>query len=571
MVESAEHPFPVVGVGASAGGLSALTDLFAALPPRPGLAIVVIQHLDPKHQSRLTELLQAHTSMTVVDASHGARVAPNYVYVIQPNTSVAIADGVLSVTPRPDDRRPHYPVDHFLRSLAAVQGQYSVGVILSGTGSDGTLGLCEIKAAGGLTFAQDERSAQHVGMLQSAIASGAVDLVMPPDKIAGRLATVLQHPYLAPADETESDERHQDPEGFQHVIAALRNSSGVDFSHYRDTTLKRRTARRMMLRGFTSPREYAQFLECDRGEAQALYRDVLINVTSFFRDPDMFEDLKREVFPAIVDGKPEGPPVRVWVPGCSTGQEAYSIAMALLEFFDTAKTRRSLQVFGTDLGDPSYLEKARAGLYPESIEAEVSPERLSRFFVKEDGHYRIQKAVRDLCIFARQNVTVDPPFSRVDLVTCRNVLIYMSPRLQERLLPVFHFALNPGGFLVLGVAETVGSFEDLFELTNRAHKIYRKKQTASRPQLSFMPDDWLAGTPATRPGVIAQPPGIFSARRIAWCSAAMRRRAPWSTTISRFSSFAGGPRRISKCRSGSRPPTSCAWRSRVCSWSCGAR
>ena len=293
------------------------------------------------------------------------------------------------------------------------------------------------------------------------------------------------------------------------MIAALRNSSGVDFSQYRDTTLKRRTARRMMLRGFTSPREYAQFLERDRDEAEALYRDVLINVTSFFRDPEMFEDLKREVFPAIVNGKPEGPPVRVWVPGCSTGQEAYSIAMALLEFLDTAKTKRSIQIFGTDLGDPSFLDKARAGLYPESIEAEVSPERLRRFFVKEDRHYRIQKSVRDLCVFARQNVTVDPPFSRVDLVTCRNVLIYMSPPLQERLLPVFHFALNPGGFLVLGLAETVGSFDDLFDLTNRTHKIYRKKETASRPQLTFMPDEWLAGTPAKRPGVINQPPGDF--------------------------------------------------------------
>ena len=510
MAESAaENPFPVVGVGASAGGLSALTHLLAALPPRPGLALVVIQHLDPKHESRLNELLQAHTSMAVVDAGHGVKVAPDHVYVIQPNTSVAIADGVLSVTPRPDDRRPHYPVDHFLRSLAAVQGQYAVGVILSGTGSDGTLGICEIKAGGGLTFAQDEQSAQHAGMPQSAIASGAVDLVLPPNEIAERLASVRQHPYLAPAGATEPEERREHPEEFQRIITALRNSSGVDFSQYRDTTLKRRTARRMMLRGFTSPREYAQFLERDRDEAEALYRDVLINVTSFFRDPGMFEDLKREVFPAIINGKPGGPPVRVWVPGCSTGQEAYSIAMALLEFLDTAPTKRAIQIFGTDLGDSSFLDKARAGVYPESIEAEVSPERLGRFFVKEDRHYRIQKSVRDLCIFARQNVTLDPPFSRVDLVTCRNVLIYMSARLQERLLPVFHFALNPGGFLVLGLAETVGSFDDLFDLTNRTHKIFRKKETASRPQLTFMPDDWLAGTPAKRPGVINQPPGDF--------------------------------------------------------------
>ena len=507
MAEGAENPFPIVGVGASAGGLSAITQLLSALPPRPALALVVIQHLDPKHESRLSELLKPHTEMAVVDAGHGAKVAPDHVYVIQPNTSVAIADGVLSVTPRPEDRRPHYPVDHFLRSLASVQGPYAVGVILSGTGADGTLGICEVKAAGGLTFAQDEQSAQHPGMPHSAIASGAVDLVLPPDEIAERLAAIRQHPYLSPADDNGLEEKQENPEPFQRVIAALRNSSGVDFSQYRDTTIKRRTARRMMLRGFTSPREYVQFLERDREEAEALYRDVLINVTSFFRDPEMFEDLKRQVFPAIVNGRPDGPPVRVWVPGCSTGQEAYSIAMALLEFLDSAKTKRPIQIFATDLGDPSFLDKARAGLYPESIEAEVSPERLRRFFVKEERHYRIQKNVRDLCVFARQNVTVDPPFSRVDLVTCRNVLIYMSPRLQERLLPVFHFALNPGGFLVLGLAETVGSFEDLFDLTNRAHKIYRKKETASRPQLTFMADEWLAGTTAKRPGIVHQPPG----------------------------------------------------------------
>ena len=293
------------------------------------------------------------------------------------------------------------------------------------------------------------------------------------------------------------------------MIAALRNSSGVDFSQYRDTTIKRRTARRMMLRGFTSPTDYAHFLERDHDEADALYRDVLINVTSFFRDPEMFEDLKRQVFPAIVNGKPDGAPIRVWVPGCSTGQEAYSIAIALLEFLDTARTRRSIQVFATDLGDPSFLERARAGLYPESIEAEVSAERLQRFFVKEERHYRIQKSVRDLCVFARQNVTVDPPFSRVDLVSCRNVLIYMSPHLQERLLPVFHFALNPGGFLVLGLAETVGSFDDLFDLTNRVHKIYRKKETASRPPLSFMAEDWLAGRHRRGRASSIRPPADF--------------------------------------------------------------
>ena len=471
--------------------------------------MVVVQHLDPRHESHLSELLQQHTAMAVVEAVHGVKVAPDHVYVIQPNTSVAIADGVLSVTARPDDRRPHYPIDHFLRSLAAVQGPSAVGVILSGTGTDGTLGLCELKAAGGVTFAQDEKSAQHSGMPNSAIASACVDMILAPDAIADRLASFTQHPYLAPLAEPDAGEHEAKAEDFQRVIAALRTSSGVDFSQYRDTTFKRRTARRMLLRGFKSPQDYASFVESDRDEAEALYRDVLINVTSFFRDPQMFEDLKRDVFPSIVDGQPNGPPVRVWVPGCSTGQEAYSIAMALLEYLDTAKSKRSIQIFATDLGDPTSLDKARAGLYPETIAAEVSPERLRRFFTKEDDHYRIQKSVRDLCVFARQNVTADPPFSRVDLLTCRNVLIYMSTGLQEKLLPIFHFALNTGGFLVLGVAETIGPFADLFEVVNQEHKIYRRKDASSRPPLTFMADDWLTGATAKRSGVINQPPTDF--------------------------------------------------------------
>jgi len=501
------NPFPVVGVGASAGGLGALIQLIAALPARPGLALVIVQHLDPHSESHLSSLLKSHTSMAVADAVHGMTIAPDHVYVIQPNTSIALADGFLSVTPRSDDRRPHYPVDHFLRSLATVQGPYSVGVILSGTGSDGTLGICEVKAAGGVTFAQDERSAQYGGMPQSAVASGAVDLVLPPDEIAARLSELPRHPFLngAVAPERSVD----DTEQFRRVITALRHSSGVDFSQYRDTTIKRRTARRMLLRGFKSPAEYAQFLERDRAEADALYRDVLINVTSFFRDPEMFEELKRHVFPEIVRDKSDAQPIRVWAPGCSTGQEAYSIAMALLEYLDSVKAKCDINIFATDLGDPSSLEKARMAVFPESIESEVSPERLRRFFTKEERTYRIQKSVRDLVVFARQNITVDPPFSRVDLVMCRNVLIYMSSALQERLLPVFHFALNPNGFLVLGIAETIGRSGDLFEIINRAHKIYRKKETSRRPQLTFMADEWLAGPSVRPPGKGSQPPADF--------------------------------------------------------------
>jgi two-component system, chemotaxis family, CheB/CheR fusion protein len=503
-VTAPEHGFPIAGIGASAGGLKPLTRLLGALPPQPGLALVVVQHLDPTHESHLVDLLQPHTSMAVVEAVHGTKVAPNHVYVIQPNTSVAIADGVLSVTPRADDRRPHYPVDHFLRSLAAVEGPQAIGVILSGTGSDGTLGICEVRAAGGLTFAQDD-SAQYDGMPRSAIASGTVDLVLPPDQIGAHLATVSEHLHLRQKGEPQR-RAPEDAEQFQRVIAALRRTSGVDFSQYRDTTIKRRAARRMLLRGFTTPQAYAQFLEQDHEEAAALYRDVLINVTSFFRNPAMFEALRAEVFPEIVRARTPARPIRIWVPGCSTGQEAYSLAMALTEFLEDVPARPAFQIFATDLGDPALLDRARAGVYPESIEAEVSPERLRRFFTKTDRTYRIEKNIRDLCVFARQNLTVDPPFSRVDLITCRNVLIYMSPPLQERLLPVFHFALNSGGFLVLGQAETIGRFDDLFDPVDRTQKIYRKRDAARRPALTFMADQWLAGASAARASLVPPQP-----------------------------------------------------------------
>ena len=504
MAESAHNPFLIVGIGASAGGLEPLSQLLQGLPTRPGLAVVVVQHLDPHYESQLSSILQTHTALRVVDATHGQKVLPDHVYVIQPNSQVAIADGVLSVTARPDRRQPHYPVDHFFRSLAAVQGANAVGVILSGTGSDGTLGVGEIKAAGGVTFAQDEASAQYPDMPHHAVASGAVDLVLPPRDIGARLVTLpeltTQVDEAAPTAEDPGDQ-------FRLVLAALQKTSGVDFRQYRDTTLRRRATRRMLLRGFTSAAEYAQLVERDRAEAETLFRDVLINVTSFFRDPEMFEDLKRDVFPQIVRSGGDETPIRVWIPGCSTGQEAYSVAIALVEYLEGVHHPRTIQIFATDLGDAASLERARVGVYPESIEADVSFDRLHRFFMKDGRTYRIAKPIREMCVFARQNVTADPPFSHVDLITCRNVLIYMSSPLQERLLPVFHFALNRGGYLVLGVAETVGASSDLFELVNRNHKIYRRRDAAHRPQLTFMADEWLGGIPATRPRLGGHAPG----------------------------------------------------------------
>ncbi|MGH2822515.1 MAG: CheR family methyltransferase, partial [Thermoleophilaceae bacterium] len=419
-------------------------------------------------------------------------------------TCMALAQGALQLTPRGDASGPNLPVDHFLRALAQTQQAQAIGVVLSGAGSDGTLGLLEIKSVGGITFAQEPGTAGHGGMPQSAIGSGAVDFVLPPEGIARRLAEVAAHPYLAlgPVEALPAEAEDH----FRRVLGAVRAATKVDFSQYRDTTVRRRIMRRMALHGESSLAAYAERLEQEGPEAEGLYRDLLINVTSFFRDPALFEALKTSVFPAILEAKPLDEPLRLWVPGCSTGQEPYSLAIALWEFFDDqpVSVRRPFQVFATDLSDPGALERARAGLYPETIEAEVSPERLHRFFKKDDRLYRIDKSIRDYCIFARQNLSTDPPFSRVDLISCRNVLIYMAPALQRRVLRTFHYALNVPGFLILGSSETAGEINGLFEVTDRAHKIYLKNVTAGRPLVPFAAENY---TPLGTAGMWARLPG----------------------------------------------------------------
>jgi two-component system CheB/CheR fusion protein len=503
-------PFPIVGVGASAGGLEAIRQLLAHLPDDTGMAFVLVQHLDPRHESRLADLLAKTTRMPVSNASHGVPVRANHVYVIPPNADIAIAGGVLHVSPREETHRPHLPIDYLFRTLAEDQQARAIGVVLSGTGSDGTLGLCEIKAVGGITFAQEERSAKHTGMPHSAIDSGCVDFVMTPEEIAGRLAKLGSHPYLAEKELVQAIEDDEE-RLYKRILAAVRSVTRVDFSQYRDTTIKRRIMRRMALHTQYSLADYAERLEADGSEVDALYHDLLINVTSFFRDPDLFEALKRRVFPEIVKEKSPTAPLRMWVPGCSTGQEAYSLAITLLEFLDDFPVRPPIQIFATDLSDPTSLDKARAGVYPETIEADVSPDRLHRFFKREDHLYRIDKSIRDMCVFARQNVTSDPPFSHLDLISCRNVLIYLATPLQKRVLPAFHYALNAPGFLVLGTAETVGENADLFELLDRSNKIYAKKATASRPPLYFPNVDFksIAAAATRLPGAPPPAPADF--------------------------------------------------------------
>lgn len=482
------------------------------------MSFVLVQHLDPSRESALTDLLSRVTSLPVREVTKNLPVEPNHIYVIPPNSSLSIADSVLKLQPRQLTGGAHRSIDFFFESLAHDQRERAIGVILSGTATDGTLGLEAIKAEGGITFAQDD-TAQYPSMPRSAVAAGCVDFVLKPENIANELALIAKHPYVAghhPETETlpEADRAfataHEDDEtplpsggygiprtgskqaraegkaahgktadnGFKRILLLLRNHCGVDFSFYKSATIQRRVTRRMVLNRQNSLAEYAAFLKGHGKELDALYSDVLISVTSFFRNPEAFDILKRKVFPKLLQQRGDDP-CRVWVLGCSTGQEAYSIAMTFVETAEKAPRMRKLQVFATDLND-ALLEKARHGLYAKSLAQDVSPERLRRFFVEEEGGYRINKALREMVVFARQNLMSDPPFSRMDLVSCRNLMIYLEPSLQKKLIPTFHYALKPDGFLFLGSSESVGNFTDLFEPADRKHKIYSKLTAPSQ-------------------------------------------------------------------------------------------
>ena len=458
-------PFPVVGIGASAGGLEACTALLKALPANSGMAFVVVQHLDPHHQSLLRELLSRATKMSVTQVESGIAPEPNHVYVIPPDRDVTLNSGALRLLSR-DQADKHMPIDRFLMSLAEDQAGGAIGIILSGTGSDGTVGLGAIKAEGGIAFAQDPKSASYPGMPESAIAAGCVDFVLPPAGMARELLQLARSP--APAAEPEPLEG---AESLARILHALRGATGIDFSLYKTGTIRRRLARRMVVQKTESLELYASQLEQNPIEAQALGQDILIHVTSFFREPQAFAALRRHVFPKLLASGSQGEPVRIWVPGCSTGEEVYSIAIALLEFLDKRADDTRCQIFATDIST-SALDRARLGTYSEGAVAGISPKRLARFFAKVGANYRIDKSIRDRCVFARHDLGQDPPFSRLDLISCRNVLIYMGTILQKRVLSIFHYALRPGGFLVLGESETVGPSARLFSLVERKNKIY---------------------------------------------------------------------------------------------------
>ena len=452
------------------------------------MAYILVQHLAPAHESMLTELLGRITSMPVTEITDGLAIEPNHVYVIPPNANLAMLHGVLHLMPRDNQYSQHLPIDYFFRSLAEDQAGNAMGIILSGTASDGVLGLKDIKANGGITFAQDEESAAYNSMPHSAIAAGCVDFVLNPAEMAVELGQLRRHPYLTGMKHGKGqeaiDELSEADENLAKIFLLLRQHSGNDFTYYKPSTIQRRIKRRMLLNKIDRLADYVRFLGRTPTEVDALFHDILIHVTGFFRDPLAFDELTKVVFPALMKHRAANLPIRIWVPGCSTGEEVYSLVICLLEFLGEQAAYTPIQIFGTDLDDLA-IEQARQAIYPEAINQTVSPERLRKYFIKHEPGYQINRNIRDLCIFSRQNVFKDPPFSRLDLISCRNLLIYLGVVLQKKVLPIFHYALKPNGYLMLGSSETIGRFADLFRLIDKKQKIYMKKTAPTELHYEF--------------------------------------------------------------------------------------
>lgn len=476
--------FPIVGVGASAGGIAALEGFFKGIPADPGLAIVVVTHISPERESQLAKIIQHFTPLTVLPVEDGLPVERNHVYVLSHGSLLTISQGVLAVEKLAADRRPRKIIDVFLGSLATDQGESSVSVILSGSDGDGALGTKAIKEAGGLTIAQASNGdgPGHPEMPNAAIATGFVDFTLPVGEIGTTLLQLLSGPRdfkgLA-IDPPEGDHTAALDIARSKICDVIRSKIGHDFSGYKLKTFIRRVYRRMQVRQCATFDEYLKVLEDERGETEALFRDLLINVTAFFRDEAAFESLAQAVVPKLFEGRGASDLVRVWVPGCSTGEEVYSIAILLLEHVQTLSAAPRIQIFATDIADAA-LSIAREGRYPEALLASVSPERKKRFFSLDAGSFMVTKELRDLCIFSSHSVIRDPPFSRIDLVSCRNLLIYLGPAAQSQVIPIFHYSLKPGGYLFLGMAENVTQFDDLFTPVDKQHRIFRSREVATR-------------------------------------------------------------------------------------------
>ena len=480
--------FPIVAIGASAGGLEAMTNLLKSLSENTGFAFVYIQHLDPTHESMLTDILGRVTKMPVLEAKDKLQVKPNHVYIIPPNREMALEDGHLHLTVRPARPEHHLPINHFFVSLADHYKEKAIGVLLSGNPPDGTLGLKSIRAAGGITFAQDS-TAKFQGMPRNAISEEAVDLVLSPQRIGEELGklSLQQEKYLDAIQALGEESVHERDATLLQILRQIHRLTGVDFGQYKPNTIKRRIMRRMILLKMESLEDYDKYLKLHTNEIHQLYQDLLINVTSFFRDDPTFNYLKKTLLPKIIKLKSAGDPIRVWIPACSTGQEAYSLAIVLMEVLGEIAPTRPIQVFATDLSEVA-INKARLGIYSKDEVSEINPKRIERFFMKVDGSFRVIKPIRDLCVFAIHNVLKDPPFSRLDLISCCNLMIYLESPLQKKLMSSFHYSLNPNGYLILGKAETIGASANLFSQVDKKYKIYaKKKDVASKAVFELSP------------------------------------------------------------------------------------
>ncbi|MEJ2703607.1 MAG: CheR family methyltransferase [Sedimentisphaerales bacterium] len=470
-----KQSFPIVGIGASAGGLEAIEGFFAHTPSDIGIAFVIIQHLAPEHKSIMGSLLKKYTNLKVAEVRDGMKIEPGCVYLNPPNKEVSTMNGRLHLSEPTQARGARLAIDYFFRSLAEAEGDKSICIVLSGAGTDGTLGLKAIKGAGGMAMVQEEIQAKYNNMPRSAIDTGLVDYILPVEKMAAELIKYVKHPYIGGTKKVlKAKEKFEDY--LQKIFMLIRSTTGHDFSQYKMNTIRRRIERRMAVHQMNKISEYVAYMKKNPAEVKTLFKDLLITVTNFFRDPEAFKSLNDRVIIPLVKAKPPEAFIRVWVVGCATGEEAYSVAILFSEAMKLLTKRLTLQIFATDI-DADAIEHARLGVYPDSIAADVSPERLKAYFVREENAYRVKKQIREMVVFATQNLVKDAPFSKLDLVCCRNVLIYMNTALQKKILPLFHYTLNPGGYLFLGTSETTGEFADLFSAVDLKWKISRRKPT----------------------------------------------------------------------------------------------
>jgi two-component system CheB/CheR fusion protein len=470
--------FFIVGIGASAGGLEALNLFFDNMPSDSGMAFVIVQHLDPTHKSLLSELIARHTKMTVAEVLDGVKIKPNFVYIIPPNKDLRIFHGALEIFDPTEQRAKRRPIDSFLQSLADDQKGLAIGIILSGTGTEGALGLKEILAEGGMTIVQDPKTAQFSGMPDNAIAAKSADYILPPDKMPKQLLQYVRqrsNTNISPKLDITAPLENQ----LKKIFMIIRDQTGNDFSNYKTNTIIRRISKRTALHQIDSIEQYIVFLQNNPEEVVKLYKDFLIGVTLFFRDKEVFKSVENKVLPYLIEKCQETQELRAWVCGCSTGEEAYSLAMLFKDGFDKSRQYIKVMIFATDI-DKDAIEVARIGSYPESIQADISPEYLSRYFIKKERGFQIKKEIRDMVVFAHHNVIKDPPFSKMDFISCRNLLIYMNSDLQKKIIPTFHYSLKNDGILLLGPSESIGEYTDMFAAFDQKIKTYKKINVSTR-------------------------------------------------------------------------------------------